>query len=165
LELNTSKPWYREPWTWFLITPIAVTMVVGFTMLGIAIKTSDGLVSDDYYRQGVLYNEYRARDELASTLGIAGSLTMDEITGDLLLLVDFGKAEPVETIMGALRSPTRARDDIEFELTAVRPGYFLASLDTLAVGPKNLELLAPDGSWRISERILLPLKGPVDIAP
>jgi geranylgeranyl pyrophosphate synthase len=95
----------------------------------------------------------------------ATPLTLDEITGDLLLLVDFGQAEPVETIMGALRSPTRARDDIEFELTAVRPGYFLASLDTLAVGPKNLELLAPDGSWRISERILLPLKGPVDIAP
>lgn len=134
-------------------------------MLGIAIQTSDGLVSDDYYRQGVLYNEYRARDELAATLGITGSLTMDDVTGDLLLTVDFGQAEPVDTIRGALRSPTRARDDIEFELTAVRPGYFLASLDRLAAGPKNLELLAPDESWRISERILLPLKGPVDIAP
>lgn len=165
MAIKSPKPWYREPWPWLLMAPILVTMIVGFSMLGVAIKTSDGLVSDDYYRQGVLYNEYRERDEQAASFGIQGSLTMDEVTGDLLLLINFGQAEPVQTIAGALRSPTRARDDLEFTLEAVRPGYFTASLDRVSVGPKNLELLAPDGSWRISERILLPLTGPVKIEP
>jgi hypothetical protein len=42
-------------------------------------------VTDDYYRQGVLYNENLERDEKAQELGITGSLTMDELTGDLVI--------------------------------------------------------------------------------
>ena len=104
--MSASNPWYKEPWPWLLMAPIVTTMIVGFSMLGVAIKTSDGLVTDDYYREGVLYNENKARDDLAKTMGISGLLTMDEITGDILLMMEFGQAEPVARIEGALRSPT-----------------------------------------------------------
>ena len=121
--MNKPNPWYKEPWPWFFLAPITASMIVGFSMLGVAIDTNDGLVTDDYYRQGVLYNENLERDEKAKELGITGSLTMDELTGDVLLTIDFGQAEPAATIDGAFRSPTRARDDILFKLEAVRPGF------------------------------------------
>lgn len=163
--MNDIRPWYKEPWPWLFMAPIATAMVVGFSMLGVAIKTNDGLVTDDYYREGVLYNENTARDELAKQLGIVGQLTMDEVTGDVLLLLEFGQAVPVATINGALRSPTFARDDQTFTLTAIRAGYFQASLPSMRPGAWNLELTAPDGSWRIQQRIGLPLAGPTHVAP
>jgi len=163
--MSTPKPWYKEPWPWLFMAPIATAMVVGFSMLGVAIKTNDGLVTDDYYRQGVLYNENKERDDLAKTLGINGLLTMDEITGDILLTMEFGQAEPVARIVGALRSPTFARDDQTFTLTAIRPGFFQASIPQMRAGAWNIELVAPDGTWRIVERIGLPLAGPTHIAP
>ena len=91
-------------------------------------QASDGLVTDDYYRQGVLYNENLERDEKAQELGITGSLTMDELTGDLSFTIDFGQAMPVSTIAGAFRHPTRARNDINFQLDAIRPGFYTASI-------------------------------------
>lgn len=163
--MSESKPWYKEPWPWLFMAPIATAMVVGFSMLGVAIKTSDGLVTDDYYREGVLYNENKARDELAKTMGISGLLTMDEITGDILLMMEFGQAEPVARIEGALRSPTFARDDQQFTLTAIKPGFFQASIPSMREGAWNIELISPDGTWRIVERIGLPLAGPTYIAP
>ena len=165
MEMNKPNPWYKEPWPWFFLAPITASMIVGFSMLGVAIDTNDGLVTDDYYRQGVLYNENLERDEKAKELGITGSLTMDELTGDVLLTIDFGQAEPSATIDGAFRSPTRARDDILFKLEAVKPGFYLASIPSMAPGPRNLELVAPDNSWRITSRVLLPLKEPLSVAP
>jgi hypothetical protein len=165
VEMKKPNPWYKEPWPWFFLAPITASMIVGFSMLGVAIDTNDGLVTDDYYRQGVLYNENLERDVNAKELGITGSLTMDELTGDVLLTIDFGQAEPSATIDGAFRSPTRARDDILFKLEAVKPGFYLASIPSMAPGPRNLELVAPDNSWRITSRVLLPLKEPLSVAP
>ena len=163
--MKKPNPWYKEPWPWFFLAPIATSMIVGFSMLGIAIDTNDGLVTDDYYRQGVLYNENMERDEKAQALGISGTLTMDEITGDVLLQLDFGQAQAVTTISGAFRSPTRARDDIIFQFEAIRPGFFTASIPSMTAGPRNLELTAPDNSWRMTSRVLLPLKEPLRVAP
>ena len=81
--MNKPNPWYKEPWPWLFLVPITASVIVGFSMLGVAIQTNDGLVTDDYYRQGVLYNENLERDEKAQELGITGSLIMDELTGDL----------------------------------------------------------------------------------
>ena len=91
--MNKPNPWYKEPWPWLFLVPITASVIVGFSMLGVAIQTNDGLVTDDYYRQGVLYNENLERDEKAQELGITGSLTMDELTGDLSFTIDFGQAE------------------------------------------------------------------------
>jgi hypothetical protein len=93
--MNKPNPWYKEPWPWFFLAPIVASMIVGFSMLGVAIDTNDGLVTDDYYRQGVLYNENLERDEKAKELGITGALTMDELTGDVLLKK---KGKPKRTI-------------------------------------------------------------------
>ena len=163
--MSKPNPWYKEPWPWLFLVPITASVIVGFSMLGVAIQTNDGLVTDDYYRQGVLYNENLERDEKAQELGITGSLTMDELTGDLSFTIDFGQAEPVSTIAGAFRHPTRARNDINFQLDAIRPGFYTASIPSMAPGPRNLELIAPDNSWRITARVRLPLQEPLRVAP
>lgn len=163
--MEKSLPWYREPWPWLLLIPIVASMIVGFSMLGVAIQTSDGLVSDDYYRQGVLYNEVKTRDTAAQRLGIVADLMIDDLTGDVVVQIDFGNAPPVDRLTGALRHPTFARGDIEFELIALRDGYFQASIAALAPGARIVQLMPPDESWRITSRVGLPLAGVTRLAP
>lgn len=163
--MDSPRPWYREPWPWLLLIPIVASMIVGFSMLGVAIRTSDGLVSDDYYRQGVLYNEVKTRDDAAQQLGIVADLMIDEVTGDVVVQIEFGDAPPVDRLNGALRHPTFARADVEFELVALRDGYFQASIATLTPGARIVELMPPDERWRITSRVGIPLAGMTRLAP
>ena len=56
------QPWYREPWPWLIMLGPAVVIVAGVITTVIAFKTSDGLVADDYYKQGLAMNKTLARD-------------------------------------------------------------------------------------------------------
>ncbi len=44
LSSPTSKPWYREPWPWFLISLPAAAVIAGLTTVWIAANSADGLV-------------------------------------------------------------------------------------------------------------------------
>jgi hypothetical protein len=76
---DDARPWHREPWVWFLISGPAIAIVAGFVTLGIALATDDGLVADDYYKQGLAVNQVLRRDararelHLAATARLAGS--------------------------------------------------------------------------------------------
>lgn len=48
----------------------AVVVVAGFITLWLAISSDDGLVSDDYYKQGLTVNQRLQRDHLAGDLGL-----------------------------------------------------------------------------------------------
>ena len=43
---NDSKPWYREPMVWLVISIPAAAVIVGLSMLGYSIASYDGLVAD-----------------------------------------------------------------------------------------------------------------------
>ena len=51
-----ADPWYRHPWPWLLMAGPAIVVVAGFLTLGFAIQSFDGLVADDYYKEGKAIN-------------------------------------------------------------------------------------------------------------
>ncbi len=48
--------WYRQRWPWLLIAGPALVVVASLTSAWLAVKTDDGLVAGDYYKQGLLIN-------------------------------------------------------------------------------------------------------------
>jgi uncharacterized protein len=70
------RPWYREPWPWILISGPAIAVVAGFATLAIALATEDGLVADDYYKQGLAVNQVLRRDARARELKLAATVTL-----------------------------------------------------------------------------------------
>ena len=65
-DLDT-EPWYRQFWPWALIAlPLATVLACTATIL-IAIHTDDGLVSDDYYKEGLSINRRMREDREANT--------------------------------------------------------------------------------------------------
>ena len=55
--------WYREPGPWLLMAGPFVVMVASFITLWLAIRSNDGLVSEDYYKTGMAINQTLAESE------------------------------------------------------------------------------------------------------
>jgi len=54
----------------------AIVVVAGFVTLGIALATDDGLVADDYYKQGLAVNQVLRRDARARELHLAATVNL-----------------------------------------------------------------------------------------
>lgn len=84
-KIQQDRPWYREPWPWILFGIPLATLVAGIVMYFIALRTNDGLVVGDYYKQGLAINRTLARDDLARAMGLSATvqITRTHIVVDL----------------------------------------------------------------------------------
>ena len=70
-----KKPlWYQEPFVWLLIFFPGAAVIGGIITIFIAIHSNDGLVVDDYYKQGLEINRTLARDKAAASHALQASL-------------------------------------------------------------------------------------------
>ena len=54
--LDAATPWYRQRWPWFLIA-LPASAVIGSAITAVlAVRTFDGPVAADYYKQGLAIN-------------------------------------------------------------------------------------------------------------
>jgi len=71
-----ATPWYREPWPWLLMLGPLIVVVAGLVTAYLAVVSNDGLVVDDYYKEGLGINQRTARDQRAADLGIVAELVL-----------------------------------------------------------------------------------------
>lgn len=57
-------PWWRFPYVWMVIAGPVAAVIVGFTMLFVALGTPDPVVALDYYRRGIEINKTLADKKL-----------------------------------------------------------------------------------------------------
>src|SRR5512139_2354344 len=117
-----SKPWYREPWPWFLMSLPATAVVAGLTTAWIAFKTADGLVVGDYYKEGLAINQTLERDDAARALGLVA--TLKSVDGTLLLtLSGHLKTYPGQLVL-TLAHPTHQGMDHVLTLNDAGGGHY-----------------------------------------
>ncbi|MCB1889057.1 MAG: FixH family protein [Rhodocyclaceae bacterium] len=94
----------------------ASAIVAGIVTIIIATQTSDGLVADDYYKQGLAINQTIARDEAARKLGLVAVIELGD--GKVRARLDSRvAAELPDRMLMTLLHPTRAGEDQEVTLT------------------------------------------------
>ena len=142
------KPWYREPWPWIVMAPPAAAVLAGIATLWIAVVSSDGLVAEDYYKQGLGINKVIAREVRASELGISAALEVDG--GRIRVRLE--GASP-QALFVHLAHRTRSGFDQRLRLARVADRYE-AELAPLAPGGWRVWIEDPQGSWRISRESL-----------
>jgi uncharacterized protein len=140
-----NRPWYKQLWPWLLISGPAAVIVAGGVTLWLAFSTADGLVAEDYYKQGLAINKRLAREDAARALGISASveLARDRIRVDL-------KGAAPEVLFVHLAHGTRAGHDVRLRLTPVAPGAYEAELVRLPRGHWRVVIEDPRGTWRIA---------------
>lgn len=137
-----GNAWYREPWPWLLMSGPALAVIAGAATLWLAVKSDDGLVADDYYKQGLAINQALQRDTQARQRGLRAWLRFDAARGHIALRMA-GVTEPElklrlthPTIPGRdQRLTLRARGTEEFSAAAHLPetGRWLITLEDEAM--------------------------------
>lgn len=135
---EAPKPWFREPWPWILMSGPAIVVVAGLFTAALAVSSFDGLVADDYYRQGLGINRDIAREEKARALGVIAAVEFNDGRSEVRVVLSPPWAAGASLRM-RLVHPTRPGEDQSINLVATTPGVYEG-------------LVAPlrDGLWRIA---------------
>lgn len=141
------NPWYREPWPWLLMSGPAIVIVAGVITTVIAFSSADGLVADDYYKQGLTINKTLLREQRAAELKLVADLSA---TASRVRVVLAGAAPSTLTLR--LAHPTRAGFDQVVSLRRVAPGVYEGALRPGDAGRWRVVLETPEwrlvGEWR-----------------
>lgn len=167
--MNTSEPahlterqataWYRDPWRVLVAAPPVAAILAGLWTLWLATISWDGLVVDDYYKQGLEINQVLARDEKARALGLAlavawTSAAQNEPSGNLVLnCTGAGAASLPPQIEVNLVHGTRAGFDKYLTVARVAPGRYRTEKIELAPGRWQVHVNASD--WRLTSEFLI----------
>lgn len=150
-----KRSWRREPMVWMLIAIPAAAVVMGFIMLALAVRSYDGLVSDDYYKRGLEINRSIERDARAAHLGLEAEVELQGTEGRLLVALRSasGVAEP-QALNLRFAYALRGREDQDLVLKHIDGSRYEAALPALGPGRWYLQLTGAD--WRLNGVMLLP---------
>lgn len=148
---ENSKPWYREPWPWLLMSLPAAAVVFGLFYAWLAVTTQDGLVDDDYYKDGLAINRTLDRDRAAQTLHVKAQLMVGDDPTHLRLMLQGGQSGTLpQHLRLKLLHPTRAGMDQVVDLTQRGEGYYEGALNSLGPARWRLVLEDTDKKWRLT---------------
>ena len=157
-----SKPWYREPWPWFLISLPATAVIAGLSTVWIAYQSADGLVVGDYYKAGLAINQTLARDEAARALALTATLQRED--GALALALTGRLQAYPDQLSLTLAHPTRQGMDQTLMLSHAGGGHYRTPMPTLPAGKWHAQLADTASTWRLSGVLHTPFKQAVTLS-
>ncbi|MBX3652287.1 MAG: FixH family protein [Burkholderiales bacterium] len=159
-------PWYREPWPWLLMAGPVAVIFAGIATVWIAVVSSDGLVVDDYYKQGLAINQTLERGALAARLGYRGELHLAADARSVSLRLEAGESAvlPAQLQLRVVH-PTRAGRDGLVLLRQQSPGQYGGAVPELSAGRWILVLEDMQSSWRIGGTLTVPASAAATLLP
>lgn len=145
---SDSQPWYKQRWPWILMAGPGLVVVAGIITIYLAVVSNDGLVTDDYYKQGMTVNQRLQRDHQASALGLHADVMRSDLNVRLLIAAS-GDAKLPEVIILKLAFPTRAGLDQAVEMVSEGQGFYSGKLSADLTGRWLVSLEDPAGQWRL----------------
>lgn len=160
---KNAQPWYKQGWPWFLIAFPATAVIAGLITFWIAHDTFDGMVVDDYYKQGQAIDQTMARSVKAAELGLSAQVTMRAEEFSMVLASSRGAALP-GSVFVTIAHPTRAGHDQTLVLVG-RNGVFSGSVQPLTAGRWLLQIEDESRAWRLNGTANLPAETDIRIVP
>lgn len=145
------KPWYRQFWLWFVITPLIATVIASFVTLYIA-GSPPALVVDDFGRIEMTVERDEARDRRAAELGLAAEVQFDPGPADeaTAVAVTLAGAAPAALRLSLIH-PTRQDRDHEAVLARTGAAY---GGSVVRPGSRVYLIVTDDrGEWRLAGEI------------
>ncbi len=166
VDRSQPRPWFKQFWPWFLIALPATAVVGGIATLIIAAHDPDGLVADDYYKQGLAINRELELDRQAAALDLAALVRLDEEAKRLIVsLQNAQTGQKAKTLKLRMVHPTRPNLDRTLSLQRDAADRWSAPFEGAAQGRWHLQLEPETRDWRLSGRLELPEQRQVMLQP
>ena len=117
LANRAERPWFQQPFVWMVIGIPLSSVIVGMVMLWLSIVSFDGMVSDDYYKQGLQINRVLDRERAALAARLSGTFTLRETDSRLLLQSADSTFQLPSQVDVQLSYATSAGQDVAFTMT------------------------------------------------
>lgn len=154
--------WYRQFWPWVLLGLPASAVIGCLITIWIATSNPDGVVVDDYYKQGLAINQTLARAAAAQERGLVGQVkfTADELS--VVLSAKPGVDLPAKLLV-TLAHPTKGGLDQQLVLER-QDGVYRGRMQA-ALASAHWKVLLEDESrsWRLSGAAFLPAETEIRI--
>lgn len=166
--INENTPWFKQFWPWFILSPLLIVICAGFWMLYIAIVTNDGVIVDNFYKDGLGIEVRTEQDSLARELGLKADLKW---AGDDLSLTLSGVITGYPNQLSLLIVfPTKSSRDINVLLDHQGAGLYRGTVTEEASGNRQLQVEpiteAGAPTWRLhAQAVVPPLSSHVVLLP
>lgn len=145
---KSSKPWFKEPWPWILMAGPLVVILAGVVTTWLAVKSNDGLVSDDYYKQGLAVNQRLQRDHMALEMGLHADVMLSGRQVRLLLGGSDAAKYPDKIVL-KLMHPTQSGKDHLVPMESEGQGFYGGKLVAEISGRWHVSIEDPAAQWRL----------------
>lgn len=159
-HLDTG-PWYKQRWPWLLMLGPFSVVIASFVSAWVAIASSDGLVADDYYKEGLDANKTIASSELANKLGLTAGLRLTAESTTLTLTAKDASYKMPPVVEVTLSHPTRAGLDQTQKLAPAQLGsnVYSGHLRLPRSGHWLVIIRDQPETWRLLGNVVLPVNG------
>lgn len=132
-----------------------IVIVAGLTTAWLAVRSSDGLVTEDYYKQGQAAGETLSRSRHADALGLQAAIRLTESSMRVRLTSPQPDIQMPTSLSVTMSHPTRAGMDQNIVL--VRDGESYAGNFRLPASGHWLVLVEDEArTWRLMGSVVLP---------
>lgn len=140
-----AKPWYKEPWAWFVAAPLIAVLISCSITVTIAFRMADDRVSDNYYKEGRMLSQEFTSDEYAKARGIEAKLEFNPQASEVTVDVSAFDQHDLENV-------------VELSLFVSHPAQQAKDF-TLVLTPRSLSTFGAELPQSLSGRWYLRLQG------
>lgn len=153
---KNNKPWYKHFWPCFLVGILSISVCASLMMVFVAVNNSDGLVKDDYYKDGLAINQILAHDKMATDLKLQAEVRVTNKHDISVTLFHEKELVLPNSLTLDLIFPTRDNRDQTITLKKMDDSNYQGSASKSIDGHWYVELKPDTTSWRLTGEIYLP---------
>lgn len=163
-----ARPWYKERWSWIVMSGPAIVVVAGFYTFYLAVNTEDTLVTDDYYKEGKNIILEVERDQYADKHHISAQAFIQNDMSGVMVLTK-GQYDENSPLTLKFFHPTIGKYDMDVPLvqSANNPFQYTAKLPESL--PKTnswiMRLQDDKDTWRIEARWIVSQGNSINLTP
>lgn len=147
-DSKDSRPWYQHRWPWLLMAGPIIVVIAAFVTFGIAVKSDDGMVVDDYYQQGKEINKQLHRDEVAKAMGLSAQVLFSADMRQVRVITSSKQPLPAELELQLLH-PAQDDFDQHIALHRISDNVYQGTVKPAPANHWYLHLEDKNKQWRV----------------